>query len=141
MKTLYTTAVTASGARGGSIKSDDGTLDMDLSLPKGLGGTGGKGTNPEQLFGGAYAACFGSALLAVAKDKQVVLGNFTVTANISIGKTKEDNLQLSAILDCYLPGQTVEVGEELVNGAHEICPYSRATRDNIDVTLNLLLDE
>ena len=141
MKTLYKTAVTAAGARAGHIKSDDGKIDMKLSVPKSMGGEGGDGTNPEQLFGGAYAACFGSALLAVAKENKVTLGNFSVTANISLTKSDEGELNLKAILDCYLPGQSIEMGEKLVNGAHEMCPYSRATRDNIDVTLNLLLDE
>lgn len=141
MKTLYKTAVTTSGARAGHIKSDDDKLDMQLSVPKSMGGDGGDGTNPEQLFGGAYSACFGSALLAIAKDHKVVLGNFTVTANVKLSKSEEDNLNLSVVMDCYLPGQSIEMGEKLVNGAHEICPFSRATRDNINVTLNLLLDE
>lgn len=141
MKTLYKTAVTASGARSGHIESDDKKINMDLSVPKSMGGDGGDGSNPEQLFGGAYAACFGSALMDVAKDHKVVLGNYTVTANISLNKTDEGDLLLKAVLDCYLPGQSIEMGEKLVNGAHEMCPFSRATRDNIDVTLNLLLDE
>jgi osmotically inducible protein OsmC len=141
MKTLYKTAVTASGARAGHIKSEDDIIDMQLSVPKSMGGDGGKGTNPEQLFGGAYSACFGSALLAVAKDHKVTLGNFTVTANVSLTKSEEDELNLVVVMDCYLPGHDIETGEKLVNAAHEICPFSRATRDNIDVTLNLLLDE
>lgn len=141
MKTLYKTSVTASGARAGHIQFNDAQIDMNLSIPKSMGGEGGEGTNPEQLFGGAYAACFGSALLAVAKDHQVALGDFTVTATISLTKSDEGDLNLAAILDCYLPGQDIETGEKLVNAAHEICPFSRATRDNIDVTLNLMLEE
>ena len=78
----------------------------------------------------------------VAESKKIKLGDdMSVTANIEIGKTKDGDLQLRATLDCYLPGVDVETGEELVNKAHEVCPYSRATRDNITVTLNLLLDE
>ena len=141
MKTLYKTSVTASGARAGSIQSEDNRIDMQLSVPKSMGGDGGEGTNPEQLFGGAYSACFGSALLAVAKDHKVTLENFTVTANVSLTKSDEDDLNLAVIMDCYLPGHDIQTGEKLVNAAHEICPFSRATRDNIDVTLNLLLDE
>ncbi len=141
METLYKTAITASGARAGHIKSEDGKIDMKLSVPKSMGGDGGDGTNPEQLFGGAYSACFGSALLSAAKEHKVVLGNFTVTANVKLSKSEEDKLNLSVVMDCYLPGQSIEMGEKLVNAAHEICPFSRATRDNIDVTLNLLLDE
>lgn len=142
MKTLYEAAATATGGRKGHVSTDDGKIDMELSVPKGLGGDSGKGTNPEQLFGSAYAACFGSAVQLVAESKKIKLGDdMSVTANIEIGKTKDGDLQLRATLDCYLPGVDIETGEALVNKAHEVCPYSRATRDNITVTLNLLLDE
>lgn len=142
MKTLYEASSTAIGGREGHVTTDDGKIDMELSLPQGLGGKGGKGTNPEQLFGSAYAACFGGAVQMVAESKKIKLGDdMSVTANIEIGKTKDGDLQLRATLDCYLPGVDVKTGEDLVNKAHEVCPYSRATRDNITVTLNLLLDE
>ena len=141
MKTLYKAKVTTSGGREGHTKSEDGVLDMKLSKPKSLGGKGEKLTNPEQLFAAAYSACYGSALLAVAKKHKVDIGDFNVTATVGIGKTEEDELQLSVILDSYLPGVDIETGEKLVNEAHETCPYSRATRDNVDVTLNLLLDD
>lgn len=142
MKILYEASATAVGGRKGQVSTDDGKLDLELSVPKGLGGDGGKGTNPEQLFGSAYAACFGGALQMVAESKQVKLSDDTsVTANIELGKTKDGDLQLRATLDCYLPGVDLETGEELVNMAHEVCPYSRATRDNVTVTLNLLLDD
>ena len=142
MKKLYEASSTAVGGRKGHVSSEDKKIDLELSTPKGLGGDGGKGTNPEQLFGSAYAACFGGALQLVAEREKVKLdGDVSVTANIEIGMTKENNLQLKATLDCYIPGVDVKTGEELVNKAHEVCPYSRATRDNITVTLNLLLDE
>lgn len=141
MKTLYKATVTASGGREGHVKSDDGILDLEVSMPKSLGGKGEKQTNPEQLFAAGYSACYGSALQVVAKKHKVDLGDFNVTATVKLGKTEEEDLELSVILDSYLPGVDVETGEKLVNEAHEICPYSRATRDNIDVTLNLLLDE
>lgn len=142
MKILYEAASTATGGRKGKVSTNDGKLNLELSVPKGLGGDGGNGTNPEQLFGSAYAACFGGALQLVADKKGIDLGeDVSVTANIEIGKTTDGDLQLRATLDCYLPGVDIETGEELVNNAHEICPYSRATRDNITVTLNLLLDE
>lgn len=142
MKTLYEASATAVGGREGHVSTDDGKIDLKLSVPKGLGGDGGNGTNPEQLFGSAYAACFGSAVQMVAESKKIELGkDMSVTATIEIGKTKDGDLQLRAILDCYLPGVDVETGEKLVNKAHEVCPYSRATRDNITVTLNLLLDD
>jgi Ohr subfamily peroxiredoxin len=141
MKTLYTTDVTTTGGRNGRTTSDDGVLDMKLVMPKELGGKGGDYSNPEQLFGAGYSACFGSALEVVAKKHKVDLGEYSVTATVSLGTTEEEDLQLEVILDCYIPEIEVEKGEELVNEAHEICPYSRATMDNIDVTLNLLLDE
>ncbi|MBB6680841.1 organic hydroperoxide resistance protein [Aequorivita sp. 609] len=142
MKKLYEASSTAVGGRKGHVSSEDKKIDLELSTPKGLGGDGGKGTNPEQLFGSAYAACFGGALQLVAEREKVELdGDVSVTANIEIGMTKENNLQLKATLDCYIPGVDVKTGEDLVNKAHEVCPYSRATRDNITVTLNLLLDE
>ncbi|MBT0608652.1 organic hydroperoxide resistance protein [Aequorivita echinoideorum] len=142
MKKLYEAKATAVGGREGHVSTDDGKIDLELSVPKGLGGDGGSGTDPEQLFGSAYAACFGSALHMIADKKKVKLGDdFSVTATIEIGKTKEDELQLRATLDCYLPGVDIETGEDLINKAHEVCPYSRATRDNITVTLNLLVDE
>lgn len=142
MKKLYETSVIAEGGRKGKVKSENGPIDLDLSVPKGLGGDGGKGTNPEQLFAAAYGACFGGAVQMVAESQNVEIGeDMSVTANIKISKTNDGDLQLSAILDCYLPGVDVKTGEKLINKAHEVCPYSRATRDNITVTLNLLLDE
>ncbi|MCH4821619.1 organic hydroperoxide resistance protein [Gramella lutea] len=141
MKNLYKTKVTTHGGRNGRTRSEDGILDMELKKPEGLGGKGGDHSNPEQLFGAGYSACYGSALEAVAKKHKVDLGDYSVTATVKLGETDSGNLQLSVILDSYLPGVDVETGEKLVNEAHEVCPYSRATRDNIDVTLNLLLDE
>lgn len=141
MKTLYTGVATTTGGREGSVRSDDGILELELSKPKSLGGKGEDKTNPEQLFAAAYSACYGSALQSIAKKHKVDLGDFSVTASVELGTTEEGDLQLSVILDSYIPGVDVETGEKLVNEAHEICPYSRATRDNIDVTLNLMLDE
>lgn len=141
MKTLYTATATTTGGREGHVTSDDGILDLDLAVPKEMGGKGGDFTNPEQLFAAGYSACYGSALQAVAKKHKADLGDFSVTASVDIGKDEDGNFQLAVVLDTYIPGMEVELGETLVNEAHEVCPYSRATRDNIDVTLNLLLDE
>ncbi|MBZ9787787.1 organic hydroperoxide resistance protein [Psychroflexus sp. CAK57W] len=142
MKTLYTAKATATGGRKGHVKTEDGPIDLPLSMPKGLGGDGGDGVNPEQLFGSAYSACFGSALSLVAEKHKVDLGDFSVTAHISINQEEDGNLLLSAVLDSYLPGVSeIETAETLVNEAHVVCPFSRATRDNIDVTLNILRDE
>ncbi len=142
MEALYTAVATATGGREGHVATDDGVIDKELSLPKGLGGNeAANKTNPEQLFAAGYAACYGSALQHVAGLEKIDLGDFSVTANVSLGKTEEGDFQLEVILDSYLPGLDVATGERLVNEAHEVCPYSRATENNIDVTLNLLLDE
>ena len=141
MKTFYTAKATAEGGRSGSVKTDDGKIDMNLSVPESMGGDGGAGSNPEQFFASAYSACYGSALQSIAEKKGIDMGDFSVKASVSIGKTEKDNFQLAVILDSYIPGVDVETGEDLVNKAHEVCPFSRATRDNITVTLNLLLDE
>lgn len=141
MKPLYKAKVTTTGGREGTVRSEDGVLDLDLSVPKSMGGSGGNKTNPEQLFAAGYSACFGSALQLVAKEHNKDLGDFSVTATVGIGKNEDDMFQLSAILDVYIPDIDIETGEMLVNEAHEVCPYSRATMDNIDVTLNLLMDE
>lgn len=142
MKTIYTAKAKATGGRKGHVKTEDGPIDLPLSMPKALGGDGGDGVNPEQLFGSAYSACFGSALRLVAQQHEVDLGDFSVTAHISLNEEEDGNLLLSAVLDSYLPGVSdLKTGETLVNEAHEVCPFSRATRDNIDVTLNILRDE
>ena len=142
MKTIYTAATVTTGGRAGHVKSEDGPIDMKLSVPKAMGGDGGDGGNPEQFFGAAYSACFGGAVAAVAGKHNVEIGDFQVTAHISLGKTDKGNFQLAAVLDTYLPlVKDIEIGEKIINEAHEMCPFSRATRDNIDVTLNLMLDE
>ncbi|MCM4158078.1 Ohr family peroxiredoxin [Gramella sp. AN32] len=143
MKNLYKTSVTTTGGRTtGHTTSEDGVLDLKQTMPKSMGGEGGDYTNPEQLFGAAYSACFGHALVQVAEKHKIDLGEYSVTATVKLGKTDEDDLQLGVILDAYMPKVTdIKTGEKLVNEAHEVCPYSRATRDNITVTLNILLDE
>jgi len=142
MKTLYEATTLAVGGRDGKVKSEDGPLDFDLSVPKSMGGNGGDGTNPEQLFGAAYAACFGGALQAVAKQEKVDIDDEKLSVSAIIGFCKDDEgFFLEATLDCYIPDVDLKTGENLVEKAHEMCPFSKATRDNITVTLNLLLDE
>ncbi|WP_179008625.1 organic hydroperoxide resistance protein [Winogradskyella forsetii] len=142
MKTLYEATTKAEGGRAGHIKSEDGPLDHNLSVPKSMGGKGGNGTNPEQLFGAAYAACFGGALQSVAKNEGIEIDDEALSVTAVIGFCKDDDgFFLEATLDCYIPGVDLETGEDLVEKAHEACPFSKATRDNITVTLNLLLDE
>ncbi|AEH00180.1 organic hydroperoxide resistance protein [Lacinutrix sp. 5H-3-7-4] len=142
MKTLYEATTIATGGRKGNVKSEDGPLDFNLSVPKSMGGDGGNGANPEQFFGAAYAACFGGALQSVANAENIDIDEETLSVTAIIGFCKdEDGFCLEATLDCYIPGVDLETGEDLVEKAHEVCPFSKATRDNITVTLNLLLDE
>jgi lipoyl-dependent peroxiredoxin len=137
MDALYTAKATSSGAgRSGHVRSDDGVLDKDLSIPREMGGPGGDGTNPEQLFAAGYAACFHSALQLVARREKVRLTDSTVTAEVGIGKQGE-GFGLAVTLVVALPGVERADGEKLVDAAHQVCPYSNATRGNIDVTLRV----
>lgn len=141
MKTIFESQATNTGGRDGQVRSTDGVLDFALSMPNAQGKPDPKSTNPEELFAAAYASCFAGALQAVAKEQGVDdLGEFNVTANISLNK-EEEGFFLEATLDSYLPTLDKKKGKELINAAHEVCPYSKATRDNITVHLNLLLDE
>ncbi|WP_452219493.1 organic hydroperoxide resistance protein [Lacinutrix salivirga] len=142
MKTLYEATTNAVGGRKGHVKSEDGPLDFNLSVPKSMGGDGGDGANPEQFFGAAYAACFGGAIQAVAESENIDIDNDNLSVSAIIGFCKDDDgFFLEATLDCYIPGVDLKTGEELVEKAHQVCPFSKATRDNITVTLNLMLDE
>jgi lipoyl-dependent peroxiredoxin len=141
MKTLYSTAATATGGRDGNVKSEDGVLDLQVRIPKEMGGTGGFFTNPEQLFAAGYSACFDSALNLVARQEKVRLKESHVTARISIGLDAEGKFGLSAAMEVRLPGIETSVAEKLVQMAHEVCPYSKATRGNIEVTLTVVKNE
>jgi lipoyl-dependent peroxiredoxin len=137
MEILYTAKVTASGGRNGHVKSDDGIIDMDVRMPKGLGGEGGEFTNPEQLFGAAYSACYDGALNLVARMARHKIESKT-TAKVSIGKEEDGGLSISVILDIEIKGVDRKTAEDLINQAHQVCPYSKATRNNVDVKLNLV---
>jgi Ohr subfamily peroxiredoxin len=140
MKTIFKTKATNTGGRAGHVKSRDGAIDMAIRMPDSEGATDGKSTNPEQLFAAAYATCFAGAIQAVSKEHSVEdLGDFSVSATVSFNKD-DDGFFVGATLDCLLPTVDTETGEKLVNAAHEICPYSKATRDNITVKLNLLVE-
>ncbi|MFE3443128.1 organic hydroperoxide resistance protein [Nocardia sp. NPDC059180] len=137
MTTLYTAEATATGAgRGGHVRSTDTALDLSLSIPKELGGAGGAGTNPEQLFAAGFAACFHSALQVVARREKVALNGTSVTGAVGIGPNGA-GYGLSVALTVDLPGVEREQGEALMAAAHQVCPYSNATRGNIDVQLTL----
>lgn len=138
MTTLYTAHAKASGGRDGSARTDDGVLDVALSTPKALGGPGKAGaTNPEQLFAAGYAACFDSALRFVARSQGVTITESTVDAAVGIGPNDKGGFGLEVALTVSLPGLDRDKAQALVDTAHQVCPYSNATRGNIDVTLTL----
>jgi len=134
-KILYTARATAFGGRDGKVKSDDGILDLTVTPPTGLGGKGGA-TNPEQLFAAGYAACFGSAVQHVARLKKVKTGPVEISAEVGIGPVGS-GFGLSVKLSAHLPELSREAALELVETAHQVCPYSNATRGNIPVTLEV----
>ncbi len=138
METLYTAHATTHGARDGHVDSSDGVLDLDLATPKEMGGPGGEGaTNPEQLFAAGYSACFESALRLVARQQDKDVGDASVTANVSIGKTDDGGFGLEVELTGHIPNLPHEEAEDLMREAHQVCPYSKATRGNVDVTLSV----
>ena len=137
MTTLYTAHAHVTGGRDGAAKSDDGKLDVKLAPPKELGGNG-NGTNPEQLFAAGYAACFMGAMRLVAGNEKLALPQgFAIDADVSLGKDAQDNFRLGVVFNIALPGLDKAAAEALVAKAHQVCPYSRATRGNIDVALNV----
>ncbi len=136
MATLYSTKVTATGGRHGSIRSDDGLLDLKLALPRALGGKG-DATNPEQLFAGGYAACFENALLRVSREagRKFDGNDVEVVAEIGLSRNDSDAFVLSAALAVTIVGVDQGTAEALVRGAHAICPYSNAVKGNVDVQI------
>ncbi|GAA1589728.1 organic hydroperoxide resistance protein [Actinomadura kijaniata] len=134
MDALYTAVATASG-RDGRAVSSDGRLDLPLAPPREMGGSG-DGTNPEQLFAAGYAACFASALAAVARKSRQDVKDVSVTAEVGIGGNLEQGFGLAVVLRVELPDELQDgTGKELVERAHQVCPYSNATRGNIPVEL------
>ena len=133
-KILYTAEATATGGRDGHVRSSDGILDVDVRTPQELGGPGGA-TNPEQLFAAGYAACFQSALLLVGRRQKVDTGASMVTAQVSLGTAGSGAFNIAVVLEVSIPGIPVEQAQSLIEAAHAVCPYSNATRGNIDVEL------
>lgn len=134
MDILYT--ATAHGGREGRVESSDGRIEENLVVPEGMGGPGGDGTNPEQLFAAGYAACFEGALRLVAGKQKEDVGDASVTANVGIGPEGQ-SFGLEVELIGSVPGVSKKEAEELMQAAHEVCPYSKATRGNVDVTLTV----
>ncbi|MCQ2029115.1 organic hydroperoxide resistance protein [Stutzerimonas zhaodongensis] len=137
LKPLYTATATATGGRDGRAVSSDNLLEVKLSTPRELGGQGGEGTNPEQLFAAGYSACFIGALKFVAgQQKQQLPAETAVTGKVGIGQIP-GGFGLEVELDVSLPGLEQTAAEQLTEAAHKVCPYSNATRGNIEVRLNV----
>jgi osmotically inducible protein OsmC len=140
-KTLYTAQATTIGGRAeGKSRSSDGNLDVTLNLPKELGGSG-NGTNPEQLFAAGYSACFMGAIKHVAGEKKVAVPrDASITADVGFGPLAggKRGFGIAVSMEISLPGLDPAVAQDLVDGAHVVCPYSNATRGNIDVTLKVV---
>ncbi|TIC82792.1 organic hydroperoxide resistance protein [Nocardioides sp. GY 10127] len=137
MKNLYTASAVASGdGRNGHITSSDGLLDADVRMPVELGGPGGA-TNPEQLFAAGYAACFHSALKLVAKNAGHDVTDSEVVADVTIGANEDGGFGLAVALEIAVPDLDPAVARQLIEAAHQVCPYSNATRGNIEVTLSV----
>ncbi len=132
MATIYTAHATSTGGRQGHVETDDKKVSFDLSSP----GSGGAGTNPEQLFAAGYAACFGGAVAFIAKQQGIELGTVTVKSSVDLNKD-DSGFSLGAVMDVQLEGMDAEKAKKLVQDTHAFCPYSKATRGNIDVTLKV----
>lgn len=140
MKTLYTAEALATGAgRDGHGRTTDGALDVDLAVPQAMGGSG-DGTNPEQLFAVGYAACFHSALQVVAREAKADISDSSVGSRVHIGPNDAGGFQLAVELEVTLPHLDADAAQQLADKAHEVCPYSNATRGNIDVTVTVIQD-
>ncbi|MFN3860068.1 MAG: organic hydroperoxide resistance protein [Roseateles sp.] len=140
-KALYTATATATGGRAGTVKSSDGAIELTLSTPKELGGAGGPGTNPEQLFAAGYSACFIGAMKAVAARQKIALpAEVSITSDVAIGPhaNKPGAFGIQVDMKISVPGMDRAQLEALVATAHEVCPYSNATRGNVDVSLTVV---
>jgi osmotically inducible protein OsmC len=138
MKLLYEAQAVATGeGRNGRSRSSDGVLDLELAIPKEMGGPGGTATNPEQLFAAGYAACFHSALQVVARRERLAVTDSSVAARVGLQANAKRGFELTVALDVELPGVDPATAEDLVAKAHAVCPYSNATRGNVDVELKV----
>jgi len=138
MDAIYTATATATGdGRNGHTTSEDGILDFDVRIPKEMGGQGGA-TNPEQLFAAGYAACFHSALRLVGKQEGADVEGTEVSASVSIGVNDAGGFGLAVVLDVHAPNLDQAAAQDLVEKAHQVCPYSNAPRGNVDVDLNVV---
>ena len=136
-RVLYTAEASTEGGRAGQGRTSDGRLAVELSVPESMGGDGGQGTNPEQLFALCYAACFQSSLIAVAQGRRLDMSDSRVTARIGIGPTGHGGFGIQAALDLHVPNLSFAETTSLLARADQRCPYSNATRDNIQVTFTI----
>jgi osmotically inducible protein OsmC len=137
MKVMYTAEAEATGGRNGHVKSSNNVLNLEVRSPKALGGANDDYTNPEMLFAAGYAACFDNALNLVITKSKINTGETSVNAKISIGQIESGRFGLAAELVVNIPDVTIEVAQDLTEQAHQVCPYSNATRGNIEVKLSV----
>ncbi|MFD1722701.1 organic hydroperoxide resistance protein [Amnibacterium endophyticum] len=139
-ETMYSTeALSTGGGRNGHVRTTDGLIDLDLATPPQMGGSGA-GTNPEQLFAAGYAACFHSALQGVARQRNASLGDSSVGARVSLHRTDDGGVGLAVELEVVIPELPRDEAQELADLAHQACPYSKATRGNIEVRVSVVDD-
>lgn len=139
MAALFTTSVTATGGREGRVISEDNVLDLQLVSPKELGGPGGEGTNPEQLFAAGYSACFDGALNLIIKREKADVSSTSIKADVHFLKDESDGgFKIGVTLNAHLEGVDEAKAKELVEKAHDFCPYSKATRGNVEVELKIV---
>jgi Ohr subfamily peroxiredoxin len=141
MKILYTAEATATGGRTGHTRTSDGSIDIDLVPPPELGGPGTPGTNPEQLFAAGYAGCFDNAVVLSARRMKLDATGAQVTARVGLGATGDGGFGLAVELVVDLPNVEPDAARALIAAAHKVCPYSNATRGNVDVELTLASDK
>ena len=140
MDVLYTAEALSTGeGRNGKVQTSDGTFELDMAIPKEMGGSGA-GANPEQLFAAGYAACFHSALQGVARSQKVKVADSSVGGRVQIGPNGQGGFQLAVMLEVVVPGMDHDQAQALADAAHQVCPYSNATRGNIDVTITVSED-
>jgi len=138
---VYTASATSWGGRTGKVVTSDNKLELDLSIPAEMGGDGGPGTNPEQLFASGWAACFHNALKGVARQRKVNVTDSAVSLEVHLVGGMATGFDFEVTIEAQLPGVDPVVAQELLTAAHQVCPYSRATRGNIPVTLVVVPDE
>lgn len=140
MKILYTAKAISNGGRDGRVRVENTPLEFDMAKPPELGGSGGTGVNPEQLFAAGYAACFESALLHAARRKNLILKSTSIAVEVGIGPNGKGGYSLTVSIVATIMGVDQETADFLTEEAHQICPYSNATRENIDVSVSARIE-